>query len=159
MPAHQDGGARAEGGGKRDAETCIADQHVGIAGNVANLEQRAAFSQEPAHVKDRLQRRSGDAERDHVGRVAVHDRLHVWAHAIDLRVDETLEVDAPSRRIDRRAVEVEGDDILAPDQTRRHVARKQEMIGRLIVTNADMAETVDDALSIQNAIRQDELVD
>jgi hypothetical protein len=33
------------------------------------------------------------------------------------------------------------------------------MIGRLIVTNADMPEAVDNALSIKDAIGQDELVD
>ncbi len=74
-------------------------------------------------------------------------------------MDETLEIHAPPGRIQRSTVEVEGDDILAADQPRSHVARKEEVIGRSIVANAYVSEPVDDALPVEDTIGQDELVD
>ena len=54
--------------------------------------------------------------------------LHVRARAIDLAVDEALQIHAPAGRIERRAVQVERDDVVAPDERRRHVAREQEVV-------------------------------
>jgi hypothetical protein len=63
-------------------------------------------------------------------------------------MDETLQIHASPRRIERRAVEVKGDDVVTADQARRHVAREQEMAGRLVVPCAHMPEAVDDALPV-----------
>ena len=89
----------------------------------------------------------------------MNDRLHVGTRAVDLAVNEPLEVDAATFGVDRVAVEIEGKDVFAPDQTRRHVAREQEMIGRAVVTDAGVAESVDHALPVQNAVGGDQLVD
>ncbi len=89
----------------------------------------------------------------------MHDRLHVGARAIDFAVDEALQIHASPGRIERHAVEVEGDDVLAADQARRHVARQQKMIGRLVVASADMSEAVDDALPVKDTVGENELVD
>ncbi len=91
--------------------------------------------------------------------MTVHHRLHVRSRAIDLGVDEALEVHAPPARVERGALEVERDDVVAPDEARRHVARQQEMARRAIVPRADVPETVDHALPIQDAIGKDDLVD
>ncbi len=44
-------------------------------------------------------------------------------------------------------------------ESRRHIAREQEAAERLVVPRADMTEAVDDALPVQNAIGDDQLVD
>ncbi len=89
----------------------------------------------------------------------MHDRLHVGARSIDFAMDEALQIHAPSGRIERRTVQVEGDDVLGPDQPWRHVAREQEVPGRIVVTHAHVPESVDDPLAVQDAVGDDELVD
>ena len=89
----------------------------------------------------------------------MHDRLHIRARAIDLAMDEALQIHAPAGRIERRTVKVEGDDVFGPDQTWRHVAREQEVPRRGVVTHARMPESVDDPLAVQDAVGDDELVD
>jgi hypothetical protein len=74
-------------------------------------------------------------------------------------MDESLEVDAPPGRIEGSAVQVEGDDVLAPDERGRHVPREQEVIDGPIVANARMSEAVDDTVPIKDAVGQDELID
>src|SRR5690242_4735104 len=91
--------------------------------------------------------------------MAVHDGHHVVARTIDPGVDEALQIHATSARIEGLAREIEGDDIFAPDETGRHVAREQEMSGGTVVTRADVPESIDDALPIENSIGHDELVD
>ena len=74
-------------------------------------------------------------------------------------MDEALEVHASSGRIERHAVEVESDDVLAPDQRGSHVAREQEMIDGSVVANARMSEPIDDTVPIEDTVGQDELVE
>ena len=63
--------------------------------------------------------------------MAVDDRLNIGPRAVDLAVDEPLQIYAATFGIERRAVEVEGDDVVAPDEARRHVAREQKWPGDL----------------------------
>ena len=74
-------------------------------------------------------------------------------------MNEPLEVDAATGGIERLAVEIEREDVLRVHQSRRHVARQQEMRGRRVVTHAHVAEAVDDALVVEDPVRQRELRD
>ena len=85
--------------------------------------------------------------------------MNIGARAVDLAVTKALQLPAAPFGIERRAVEVEGDDVVSPDETRRHVAREQEVPGRLVVPRTDVTKGVDDALLVQNAIGDDQLVD
>ncbi len=91
--------------------------------------------------------------------MAVDDRPNVGACAIDLGVNEPLQIYTASLGIECGAVQVEGNDVFAPYESRRHIAREQEAAERLVVPRADMTEAVDDALPVQNAIGDDQLVD
>src|SRR5881394_4586422 len=107
---------RAERRGQRLAEGSAADQHIRVLGDVADLEQRAAFAEKSAHVKYRAQRLLRHAERNHARRMTVHDRIHVGTRTIDLGVDETLEIYAPAGRVEGGPLQVEGDDVCAPHE-------------------------------------------
>jgi hypothetical protein len=75
----------------------------------ADFEDRRFGAHEAAHVKDRAQlMRTHDAERNDGMGVAVHDRRHVRADAIDFAMDEAFEVDRPAAGVERIAVEVAG---------------------------------------------------
>src|ERR1700687_3291895 len=91
--------------------------------------------------------------------MAVDDRPNIGAGAIDLAVNEPLQIHAASLRIECGTVQVESDDVFAPHETRRHVAREQEEAERLVVPHTDMTKAVDDALLVQNAISDNQLVD
>ena len=110
-------------------------------------------------MKDRPQRLRGHPEWDHARRVTVDNRLHVGTRTIDFAVDESLQIHATTVRIQRCAVEVERQDIVVSDQGRRHVARKQEMPGRLVVARADVSEPVDDRLVVEDSVGDDDLGD
>src|SRR5215471_11615294 len=88
--------------------------------------------------------------------MAVHDRQDVGTRPVDLAVDEALQIDAATVRIERVAVEVEGEYVLAAHQRRRHVAGKQKMPGRLVVADAYVSEAVDDTLAVKDAIGDSE---
>ena len=92
-------------------------------------------------------------------RVTVHDGVDVGARTVDLAVDETLEVDAASAGIVRVAVQVERQDVVRGHESRRHVAREQEMRWRCVVPHADVSEAVDDTLVVQNAVGDGEPFD
>ena len=89
----------------------------------------------------------------------MHDGVHVRPSAIDFTVNEPLEVYASAVGVEGSAIEVERDDVVAPHQCRRHVARQQEVHGRLVMAHADVTETIDDTLVVQDAVGDDELVD
>ena len=90
--------------------------------------------------------------------MAVHDRHHVGPGAVDLAMDEALEIDAPGLAIARRAVQVELDDVAGLDGGGRHVARQQEMVRVLVVAHARMAEGVDHALVEQDVVGVDQIL-
>ena len=89
----------------------------------------------------------------------MHDGLHVGARTINLAMDEALQIHAPPGCIERRTVQVKGDDIFGADQPWRHVACEQEVLRRGVVTHAHVPESVDDSLPVQDAVGDDELVD
>src|SRR5260370_20464649 len=137
----------------------IATQHVGHSGGVANIKDRRSRSEERAQVVDGTQGRAGHAEGDQRRRVAMHNSLNVGTRPINSRVNETLEVNGAPSRIDRRALQVEFENILSCDQTRRHAARQQKLCRVLLVANADVAETVEHALVVEDPISVDQILD
>ncbi len=110
-------------------------------------------------MKHRPKFYAGHPEWDHRRRMAVHDRLDLGMGLVDLAVDKSFEVDSAARLVDRIAVAVEFHDVGGGNQAGSHAARQQEMLGDFVVTHADMAEAVDDALIIEDAIGGDEVLD
>ena len=86
--------------------------------------------------------------------------MHVGPRAVDLAVDEALEIDAPARRVDRAAVEVERQDVgrrrPAPGAMLR---ASRKCSADAVMPDADVTEAVDDALVVEDAIGDRELVD
>ncbi|SLI80740.1 Uncharacterised protein [Mycobacteroides abscessus subsp. abscessus] len=83
MPAHQREGRLAQRRRQRRAERSVAHEQVGrIAGRVADLEAGDSIGQETGHMDKRAQ----------LGRVTMHNRLDIRASAVDLGVDEPLQV-------------------------------------------------------------------
>ena len=111
VAAHQHDGPVAERFGEGVTELVVGDQHVGHACRIANLKDGRAGAKKCAHVIDRAQDRSGHAERDDRGRVAMHDRFYIGPRAVDRRVDEPLEVYGTAARVDRLAIPIELENI------------------------------------------------
>jgi hypothetical protein len=110
-------------------------------------------------MKHRPKFYAGHPERDHRRGMAVHDRLDLGLGLVDLAVDKSFEIEGTALWIDRIAVAVEFHDVGGCNQAGRHATRQQEMRGGFVVTHADMAEAVDDALIIEDAIGGDEVLD
>jgi hypothetical protein len=128
--------------------------------HVADLENRRRVAEKSGHVKHRPEaRRRDDAERDDRRRMAVDDGADLRPGAIDLGVDEALEIDGTAIVAEGSGVEIEGHDIRFRHQPGRHVAGQQEGVFALVVAHADMAEAVDDALVEQDAVGGDEILD
>ena len=100
-------------------------------------------------MKERPKLYAGHPERDHRRRMAVHDRLDLGMGLVDLAVDKSFEIERAAVRLDRIAVAVEFHEVGGGNQAGRHAARQEEMLGVFVVTHADMAEAVDDALVIK----------
>src|SRR6266481_3813022 len=85
MAAHQHDRFRAERFRQGGAQLAVADQKIAaVADALADFEDRRFGADEAAHVKDRPQlMRAHHAERNDGMGVAVHDRDHVRANAID----------------------------------------------------------------------------
>ena len=108
-------------------------------------------------MENGAQRLLGDAERDDAGRMAVDHRVDVGAHLVDLAVDEALAIDRAAARIDRIAVEIEGDEV-----AHRHVARRDRLhlqiaVGVARIPDADMAERVEHAVVRQDVVGGDQI--
>ena len=91
--------------------------------------------------------------------MAVDDGDDVGPRAVDLAMNEALEIDAPVAGVDRLAVEIERQDVRRRDERGRHVAREQEVRGRAVVPDADVTEAVDDAFVVEDPIGDRELGD
>ena len=78
--------------------------------------------------------------------MAVHDRVDVRPHLVDLAMDEALAIGRAAVGIDRIAVEIEGDDVRHRHVARRHRLHLQIAVGIARVAHADMAEGVEHAV-------------
>jgi len=74
-------------------------------------------------------------------------------------MDEAFLIDRAAAAVDGVAVEVELHDVLGHDAARRLGHRHQKAIRSCRVTRADMTETVDHALLVEDAVGGDEIVD
>src|SRR5262245_54956388 len=91
--------------------------------------------------------------------MAVKDCVDVGARLVDLGMDETLGVDRAAALVDRLALEVELHDVGLADTARRERGRHQETVLALGMAGADVAEPVDHALAVENAIGGYKVVD
>ena len=159
MTAHQNDVVAPAALRQSSSKSRIADQEIGGgACGVPNFEQRRFLADEAGHMEDRTKAsRLGNAERhDRVG-MAVNDRHRVGTRAIDLRVDETLEVDGRSIGFHCCSVEVKFQDVVWGDLSWSHVASQQEPGWILIVADTDVPESIDYALVEQNVVGDDEI--
>src|SRR5665213_149421 len=86
------------------------------------------------------------------------DRRHVGTLLVDLAVDVALAVEAVLRRPYGRAVQVEGEQILFGDETRREMSRHHVLLRIAVVTHADVAERVDDSIFEENFVPQQQVL-
>jgi hypothetical protein len=61
--------------------------------------------------------------------------------------------------IDRLAVAIELHDVGHLDEAGHHAVRQEEMVGVLVVARADMAEAVDNAQVVEDAVGGGEILD
>src|SRR3712207_1410496 len=115
MTAHQNDVARLEALGQRSSKPIVSDEQVGAcARNIADLENGCALADEAGHVEDGAEGHGLEhAQRHDRVRVAMNDGLDLRVRAVDLTVNEALEVDLPPRRIHRLAIKRECDDVLS----------------------------------------------
>src|ERR1700732_3052649 len=90
--------------------------------------------------------------------MAVEGGLNVRASTIERSVNEAFEVNAAAGSINGRAVSVVLENIFCGHQARRHAARHQEMLRVFLVAHTNVAEAVDDALIVEDAIGVDEIL-
>ncbi len=77
----------------------------------------AAVAEEAAHVPDRPQRHAAHEPNGiTAGEWLCTTAMHVGPRAVDLAVDEALEIDRRASAVDRVAVEIEFDDVAARHQ-------------------------------------------
>src|SRR5437868_5555491 len=118
-----------------------------------------AIAQKTAHVRNGAERHGFDgAERDDRRGVTVYDRMDVRPRTINFAVNESFQIGTPIV-VDEIAIQIERLDVVAADERRRHVSRKQEAIRLMRMTNADVAERIEHALVEQNVIRVDQVLD
>ena len=159
MPPHQGDSAATQHIGQRTPQRLVAHQQVGaFTGTVANLKHRGDRAQESAHVADGSQPRSRHTKRNHRRGMAVNDGHHIRPGAINLAVDEALDIGAPALHIVHVAVQVAGQNIVSHHQCRGHAAGDQKALGVGVVTHADVAKTVEHAFVHQNVIGHDQVV-
>ena len=137
----------------------VADQQIGHAVAVADLEHRHVLLEERRHVADRLELHLADAERDHRRRMAVHDGVDVGPRLVDFAVDEALDVHEPPGLIDRIGIEVVLHDVGGGDDRRRLRARQEIAVRRMGMADRHMAVAVEHALVGEDAVRRDEVLD
>ena len=91
--------------------------------------------------------------------MTVHDGVDIGTRPVDFAVDEALQVDASSGRVERFAVEIEGDEVFTVHEAGCHVAGEQKVPGRTVVARAHVPEAVDHALVVENAVGEHEPVE
>ncbi len=78
--------------------------------------------------------------------MAVDHRGDIGAGAVDLAMDEALQIDRAATRRQGIAVKVELQDVVRGDEGGRQIPGQEKPVGRLVVANADMAEGIDDTV-------------
>jgi hypothetical protein len=91
--------------------------------------------------------------------MAVNDGVNIGPGAEHFTVDESFEIYAAPRTVDRVTIEREFNYVCGPDLSRRHISGKEEAVRPLIVTDADVAEGVDNALIKQDMIGHNKVCD
>src|SRR5882672_4347898 len=149
--AHEHHVLPSHGVGERHALGAIANQHVGGAELLADIEHRHAGRDEGRVVKHRPHRHADQAERDHRRRMAVHDGHYIGPGLVDLAVDEALEEARPAAGVGWIAVEIVFDDVLGRHQGGCDRARHQVAAGGRRMPNRHVTEAVDDPLGGKDA--------
>ena len=158
MTTHQHHGMAAERAGERGAFLRLDHQQVGVAEIVAAVPERRHRAHGGAEMKHRDHRVAADAERHDGGGVMVADGEHVGPCLVDLAVDDALGIELHGRRLHRLGVQGEFENVVGLDQRRRARPRQQIAIGVAGMTDADMAEGVDDAFMAENAVGDGEFM-
>src|SRR5690606_33327001 len=113
----------------------------------ADLVDRHILPDKTSHMKHGLHAEVlGDAERYNGVGMAVHHGLDVRPATVDFAMDEALKIDLATVGIHRIPIQGELDDILSAHTAWRHIAGKQETVRPSVMTDADMSETIDNAL-------------
>ena len=89
----------------------------------------------------------------------MHHGHHIRSAAVDLAVDESLQVNRRSARRDRSPVAIEHQDVLRGDKGWRHASGEQEPIGPGGIAHADMPEPIHHALIEQDVVGVDQFRD
>src|SRR3546814_20963580 len=125
------------------SDVCSSDlQQVGCrSARIANLEKRCVLTDETGHMKNGAQaHRFGDGKRQNGMRMAVNDSDHIRPCAVEFRMDEPFEIDAPPPAIHRLAIEGEFDDVVGAHLPRCHVDGQKGAVLLLFVTRDDMPD-------------------
>jgi len=160
VSAHQDKLVLLEMFGQMTPELCISDQQIrSVTANLAQVEDRDLRAYKACHVHRRAQRNVlQDAEGDHGGRMTVHHRIDFRPAAIDLAVNEPLQVQALTRGHNRATLEVEQQDVLLGDLRGSDVARQKELLRILGIAHADVAKGIDDVLVEEDVVGRDQVL-
>src|SRR5262244_2013409 len=91
--------------------------------------------------------------------MAVQHCVHVRTRLVDLGMDEALRIDRAVALVERLCIKIELHDVSLADAARGERRRHQKTVLALGMTDADVAEAVDHALAVENAIGSDQVVD
>jgi hypothetical protein len=158
VAAHEDAGALAERLREGFPRFRVADEHVALFADLADIEDRRAAPEEGSHVVHGLELALGHSEGHHGFRVAVHDRHHIGPRPVDLAVDEALEVGA-AVVAHRLAVGPVEHHVCRGDEWGRNGPRHEEMARLVGRAHAHVAVGIEHALHGEDAVGGDEVFD
>src|SRR3989454_10436970 len=159
MTAHQDATASAQLTCQSLPERPIAYQQIVLGAHCPDFKHRRPGPQERTHVVDRPQLCVRDAERDHRGRMAMHDRHHVRPSAVDLAMNIAFDEYLAALARQRLAVRVELHHVRRRDQRRGARARHEEAVRAAVAAGTDMAVGVEHLVRGEDAARGGEILD
>src|SRR5215469_5824535 len=88
----------------------------------------------------------------------VDHRFHIRPRLVDAAMDRPLDIDFAAALVDRLAVEIEFEEIVACHQLRAARAREEEAVGLGRMAHADMAIGIDHVLMGEDAVRHHQIV-
>ncbi len=160
MAAHQRDAVRPEAGREIAGLLQIGNEQIGVAETVGDVPDRHLRADEAAGMDHRPQLGfPGDAERQRVLGMRVHDGHDIRPRREDRGVNKAFEIELLAVVAHRLAVEVELDDIRGRDQFRGERARDQKAMRVVGVADADMAVGVDDVLLREDAVGDHQILD